>query len=501
MGTGSPRRAAQLLAARPDLEIVDIRGNVGHPAGPRQGCRRKDDGGGRTAGRPRRRRPGRRRPGAPGPARHVTEFLDPAVMLPAPGQGALAVECRTADAADRPARAGRWRPIDDTDTRLAVTAERALLARLEAGCAAPIGALATRDGDTPVPGSGGLQPPTAPAPCAAPPPRRARPTTAPAPWASRWPRSCCARAPRTWRTWRCTDAPIQMPLTWRAAAPALAGLTRCLPAARTAPAAMAAELRGRGARAVAVPLIDFELPARHRRAGRRPAPAAAPGASTGSSSPASPPCGPWSRRCAALGVAAGIRRPPAPGCRRRRRQPAGPLEAWASTSTACPTGDHSARGLLAVWPRLSAARGPAPRVLLPQADIADPHAARRPGGPGWDVHAVTAYSTVDYPADPAACRCHPAGGAPACRNGPAGRAARRRDACRRRERRRRPAHAVVFTSPAPSRRFLRAGSRCRGHAPLLVAIGDSTAAADCAPPGSARRHRRGSPPRRARRLG
>ena len=69
----------------------------------------------------------------------VTEVLDPLQMLPAPGQGALAVECRAADtelvAAVRDA-------IDDPRTRAAVTAERAVLATLEAGCSAPVGALA-----------------------------------------------------------------------------------------------------------------------------------------------------------------------------------------------------------------------------------------------------------------------------------------------------------------------------------------------------------------------
>jgi hydroxymethylbilane synthase len=69
----------------------------------------------------------------------VTEVLDPLQMLPAPGQGALAVECRAADtelvAAVRDA-------IDDPRTRAAVTAERAVLATLEAGCSAPVGAMA-----------------------------------------------------------------------------------------------------------------------------------------------------------------------------------------------------------------------------------------------------------------------------------------------------------------------------------------------------------------------
>lgn len=148
VGTGSPRRAAQLLAARPDLGIVDIRGNVDTRLG--------------------------RVPGLPGNAvvdpvpgkvgdldavvlaaaglirigrlDTVTEFLDTDVMLPAPGQGALALECRTADAGLTGVLGQSLSAVDDADTRLAVTAERALLARLEAGCSAPVGALGHRKG-------------------------------------------------------------------------------------------------------------------------------------------------------------------------------------------------------------------------------------------------------------------------------------------------------------------------------------------------------------------
>ncbi|MEE1620365.1 hydroxymethylbilane synthase [Zafaria sp. J156] len=150
VGTGSPRRAAQLKAARPDLEIVDIRGNVGTRLGRVKGAAKPaDDGGvGRTAhgdldavvlaaaGLERL-----------GLGRHVTELLDPSVMLPAPGQGALAVECRPETAASGPL-AKALEQLDDVPTRLAVTAERALLNRLEAGCAAPIGALARIEGDS-----------------------------------------------------------------------------------------------------------------------------------------------------------------------------------------------------------------------------------------------------------------------------------------------------------------------------------------------------------------
>ncbi len=73
-----------------------------------------------------------------GRADEATEVLDPLQVLPAPGQGALAVECRADDAELIALLAA----LDDADTRAAVTAERALLAALEAGCTAPVGALA-----------------------------------------------------------------------------------------------------------------------------------------------------------------------------------------------------------------------------------------------------------------------------------------------------------------------------------------------------------------------
>jgi hydroxymethylbilane synthase len=68
----------------------------------------------------------------------ITETLEPVQMLPAPAQGALAIECRAGDTA----LAAVLAELDDTDTRVAVTAERALLAELEAGCSAPVGAIA-----------------------------------------------------------------------------------------------------------------------------------------------------------------------------------------------------------------------------------------------------------------------------------------------------------------------------------------------------------------------
>ena len=137
VGTGSPRRAAQLRLARPDLRVVDLRGNVGTRLG------RVADGDLEAvvlavAGLKRLDR-----------ADVIDEILDPAVMLPAPGQGALAVEIRDLglDAADSRSAAleTALRSLDHAATRAAVTAERAVLAALQAGCAAPVGALAVVD--------------------------------------------------------------------------------------------------------------------------------------------------------------------------------------------------------------------------------------------------------------------------------------------------------------------------------------------------------------------
>lgn len=139
VGTGSPRRAAQLRAARPGIEVVDIRGNVdtrlGRVAGLVSGAPGDLDGVVLAAA-------GLRRLGR---EEAITELIDPAVMLPAPGQGALAVECREGEA--EPGVREALASYDHAPTRLAVTAERAVLRRLEAGCSAPIGALAHLRGD------------------------------------------------------------------------------------------------------------------------------------------------------------------------------------------------------------------------------------------------------------------------------------------------------------------------------------------------------------------
>ena len=132
VGTGAPRRMAQLLALGLGLEVVPIRGNVDTRLGKvatgeldavvlaRAGLARL----GRLA--------------------EVTEALDPLQVLPAPAQGALAVECRADDERTLQLLAA----LDDPGTRAAVLAERTTLAALEAGCSAPVAAYAeTAEGE------------------------------------------------------------------------------------------------------------------------------------------------------------------------------------------------------------------------------------------------------------------------------------------------------------------------------------------------------------------
>ena len=126
VGTGAPRRAAQLRALGYDLEVLPIRGNVDTRL--RYVVEGKLDA--IVLARAGLARLGR--------LDAVTEVLDPLQMLPAPGQGALAVECRSDDEATRALLAG----LDDEATRAAVTAERTLLRTLEAGRSAPVGAYA-----------------------------------------------------------------------------------------------------------------------------------------------------------------------------------------------------------------------------------------------------------------------------------------------------------------------------------------------------------------------
>ncbi|MDT0485699.1 MULTISPECIES: hydroxymethylbilane synthase [Streptomyces] len=130
IGTGSPRRMAQLNAyARAhglDIETVAIRGNID----TRVRFVRDGELDAVVLAAAGLTRIGR--------IDEVTDFLSVDTVLPAPGQGALAIEC-TADNADLIAALGE---LDDPFTRVAATAERSLLAALEAGCSAPVGALA-----------------------------------------------------------------------------------------------------------------------------------------------------------------------------------------------------------------------------------------------------------------------------------------------------------------------------------------------------------------------
>jgi hydroxymethylbilane synthase len=126
VGTGSPRRMVQIDALGLGLELTGIRGNVDTRIAmvtdgkldavvlARAGLARL------------------------GRLSEITETLDPIQVLPAPGQGALGIECRADDVAVLEALA----PLEDPATRAAVTAERQMLATLEAGCTAPVGALA-----------------------------------------------------------------------------------------------------------------------------------------------------------------------------------------------------------------------------------------------------------------------------------------------------------------------------------------------------------------------
>ncbi len=131
VGTSSLRRAAQLLAVRPDLRTESLRGNVDTRV--RKALEGKYDaiilaGAGLTR---------------LGLAEHVAEWLSLEVMLPAPGQGALAVQCRSTD---QPTL-GLLAALEGDSTRRAVTAERAFLSGLGGGCAVPVAAYAAAVGN------------------------------------------------------------------------------------------------------------------------------------------------------------------------------------------------------------------------------------------------------------------------------------------------------------------------------------------------------------------
>ncbi len=134
VGTSSLRRRAQLRAHRPDLTLENLRGNVDtrvnkayDPAGPYDAIVLA------VAGLQRLNRDNA-----------IREIIESSIMLPAPGQGAVAVQCRADDDTIR----GQLVALNDQPTRIAVTAERAFLQRLEAGCRLPVSAYATLTDDT-----------------------------------------------------------------------------------------------------------------------------------------------------------------------------------------------------------------------------------------------------------------------------------------------------------------------------------------------------------------
>ena len=134
VGTGSLRRRAQLLNLRPDLRVIGIRGNVDTR------LRKLDDGEYdaivlAAAGLERL-----------GWASRIKERLSPPRVLPAPGQGALAIECRENEDDGELLRM-LYEKLNDRQTRFAVIAERTILAALHGGCSAPIAAWGRMDGD------------------------------------------------------------------------------------------------------------------------------------------------------------------------------------------------------------------------------------------------------------------------------------------------------------------------------------------------------------------
>jgi len=125
IGTSSLRRSSQLLARRPDIKTIDIRGNVPtriekaqDPAGPYDAILLANAGVTRL-----------------GLTAHVSEAIPTEVMLPAPGQGAMGVQCR-----DEAASLAMLSVINDVNAQVTAMAERAFLRTLQAGCSAPVAA-------------------------------------------------------------------------------------------------------------------------------------------------------------------------------------------------------------------------------------------------------------------------------------------------------------------------------------------------------------------------
>ncbi|HSF81345.1 MAG TPA: hydroxymethylbilane synthase [Anaerolineales bacterium] len=131
VGTSSNRRQAQLLAFRPDLQVKPIRGNIDTRI--RKVLEGQYDAIILAAAGVTRL----------GLEKHIAEYLPFEIMLPAPGQGALAVQCR---ANDRQTQV-LLKAIDHEHTRLAVSAERAFLSALGGGCSLPVGAMAEVQGE------------------------------------------------------------------------------------------------------------------------------------------------------------------------------------------------------------------------------------------------------------------------------------------------------------------------------------------------------------------
>lgn len=132
VGTDSPRRAAMLRSVRPDLLIHPMRGNVD----TRLAKLARGETDALVLAMAGLARLGR--------TDCVDEALDPAISVPAPGQGALALQCR----ADDPAVIGALRPLDDPASRAEIEAERAFLAAMGGGCRSPIGGLGTAEDGT-----------------------------------------------------------------------------------------------------------------------------------------------------------------------------------------------------------------------------------------------------------------------------------------------------------------------------------------------------------------
>ncbi|MBD8044146.1 uroporphyrinogen-III synthase [Arthrobacter sp. Sa2BUA2] len=237
---------------------------------------------------------------------------------------------------------------------------------------------------------------------------------------------------------------------------------------------MAAELRARGARVRLLPLIDFQLPA-----DTSPVSAGLQELGEGAFD--------WIILTSATTVRA-LHRFAADSGRTLAQLTSGTRVAAVGAATRqalagkgidadlVPEADQSARGLAAAWPAPGTGRN---RLLLPQADIADPFLRTTLADAGWEVSAVTAYQTVDYPA-PEELRLEPGAAVSGPGSSPAQAAHTQLSpeqyrsfavACRSGDA---PApHAVVATSPSTARRFVR--DTLVPDAAVLVAIGDPTA--------------------------